>query len=124
MMDPEAKTLWLTDLRSGRFLQGEGGLANRDALGDKRYCCLGVFCERARAEGIVQVDIRLNGKRFYGTEDNGWQPFYLPQEVQEWAELSSDNPVVRYDGQFATLASLNDRGIPFDVIADLIEDQL
>lgn len=44
--------LWIDALESGRFLQGNGFLALRDAEGRMRFCCLGVACEVAIANGV------------------------------------------------------------------------
>lgn len=150
-MKQDIKERWLAALRSGEYPQAEGYLAPAIMDDDEQYkprgfCCLGVLCEIAVADGIVER--ALNGEH-YEYADEGSE---LPDAVQRWAGLSQaipdvrtehihddqclmnedggcdwlDNPVTPDDGlQEFSLAELNDeRHLNFDQIADIIERRL
>lgn len=99
-MNPEVKTRWLTALTSGEYAQGRDLLAREVAPGVFRYCCLGVLCELAYADGVIArtldferyyyhdagVDRMTNSAEMYTTQ--------LPPTVVRWAGLSSGDPVV------------------------------
>jgi hypothetical protein len=99
---------WLTDLRSGEFQQGKFVLKSGEL-----FCCLGVACERYRRE---------HGGEW---ENDGFRDLFmerdagLPEAVQEWLGLTDDLGV--YD--FGALTALNDHGVSFAAIADLIESE-
>ena len=50
-MNVEVKEKWLKALRGGEFKQGRERLCDLD---DNSYCCLGVLCEIAVAEGVIE----------------------------------------------------------------------
>ena len=93
MMDPEIKAKWLAALRSGEYKQCQGGLKV-----DGRYCCLGVLC-------VVQ------GETFVGLNDAVLHTSDIPKKFS--AGLSTMD---QYN-----LADLNDEGVSFAEIADVIE---
>lgn len=107
---------WVQALRSGEFVQGHGALCR-----DGRYCCLGVLAELAVREGVLgKYDTEnRHGSVFTRFGSDGERSF-LPREVFEWADLSSDNPII---DSTDSLASLNDNGVPFEMIADIIEEK-
>ena len=123
-MKPEFKALWLEALRSGAYNQGTGRLRNsQDTPAAPEYCCLGVLCDVVALQGHGEWD--------FGTFRLGenWESTVLPDSVAELVGLESDNPNVRvFDepGLFdqVSLAELNDNGSSFEVIADIIEEQL
>lgn len=110
-MKTEIKQLWIAALRSGEYQQGRGQLHTRD-----RFCCLGVLCDIA-------------DKNAWTGSQHEWfnheEMTMLPDSVQEWAGLTTDDPKL---GD-ATCIALND-GLdgyyPHDFvsIADLIERYL
>ena len=117
-MKPEIKQMWVDALRSGEFEQADGQL--RD---DGRYCCLGVLCELHRRY--------TNTGRWLATST--YQPAPralgasadLPEGVQEWAGLESEDPVVRPKARNGrTLSELNDTPWSFKRIAKIIEERL
>lgn len=107
-MDANVKTLWITALRSGEFMQGQGQLRTGD-----KFCCLGVLSELAKREGL---DVKaVNG------EGHSWlyasQKHFLPQIVAEWAGVTEFNDKQK-------LMNMNDGGDSFEEIADWIDGNL
>lgn len=100
-MNNDVKEKWVAALRSGEYEQGTRMLSR-----DNKFCCLGVLC-------------KLSGLEF--SPERG----YLPDSVVKWAGLDSISPGVVKDGVTDSLAYLNDvKGLTFNQIADLIEEQL
>lgn len=143
-MNPEIKALWLEALRSGEYEQGEGWLKQMPDDGPAEYCCLGVLCDLAEKAGIVESREELSGDdtpvaRYFGrlvTEYGYSEVTVLPKAVADWADLKVEHPdVLDYTdmlgsnscGDFGegsnSLVSLNDNGVPFDEIANIIEQQ-
>lgn len=122
-MNPERKAEWVAALRSEKFLQGMGVLVSVDTDGKVRHCCLGVLCELAAMAGAAT---RHPGG-FYGNGDEC--RFTLPQSVQEWAgittEVDEDSliPACPRAGGLE-LSELNDTGVGFSEIADIIEREM
>jgi len=104
-MNSKVKKLWLKDLRSGEYKQGQERL--KDPEGN--YCCLGVLCDLHRKE-TNEEDWDGKGNYYFG-EDK-----YLPPVVQEWAGFNCQNPI--------QLGNENDRGKTFEEIANIIEARL
>lgn len=120
-MNPEVKQLWLDALRNGGFQQTRGALHD-----DKGYCCLGVLCEVAIKAGI-EIEVKPPkhaDERFYY---DGYTTV-PPDVVQAWANISETghlDKAVEFAGPPSiALTALNDRGMTFDQIADVIEKQL
>lgn len=108
-MKKEIAEVWCAALRGGEYEQGKGRLSDGD-----RFCCLGVLCDLSGLESWVADD---PARWRYGGYDA-----ILPPEVMDWACMNDDNPeVVLSSGEAMSLASLNDRGLSFNEIADLIE---
>lgn len=122
-MDSEIKEKWVAALRGGEFEQGQGALSEYG-----NYCCLGVLCELAVKDGVIEKCDGINvAKVFYDSE-----VAVLPGRVVTWAGLGDENPCVdvsegRVTCQVA-LAELNDGmygpAWSFAQIADVIEAQL
>ena len=134
-MNPQVKEKWLTALRSGKYKQ-----TRKILRGNEGFCCLGVLCDIYSKETdnpwetrvwtdcnygyeYVNVDESEASKcdflYFYGEEE------YLPQTVVEWAELKNNNPdVVDSDDTTISISRLNDNGVSFQEIADIIEKHL
>jgi hypothetical protein len=108
-MKKRVKRLWLKALRSGKYKQAQGMLKTTSGQ-DSRYCCLGVLCEVAVAQGVIQTYCATNG--------------LLPDAVEEWAGLQTPDPRLgpRVDSRNASW--LNDQGKSFTFIADRIEKYL
>lgn len=138
-MDSTIKAKWLEALRSGDYTQGKNYLHIVDA-GDY-YCCLGVLCEIALAEGVAQAtepvrsysgvqDRYVETVAYAGVEVPVDSLYFsaaggvLPGAVATWAGIEDRNPEVKIPGDTRTLSGLNDEGKTFDEIADLIEEYL
>lgn len=122
MANKENIQKWLEALRSGSFVQGKGRLKyNID--GGVKYCCLGVACDVAIANGVVLNvnDLPFNNfvidKKYYF---DGYGES-LPPKVQIWLGIDDEDPQVTSD---YSAAGLNDSGnYSFAEIADMIEEK-
>lgn len=115
-MKPEVKEKWIDTLLSGKYEQGREELQTADG----KFCCLGVLCEMAIADGVV-VDVEKAGTVTYNGEYQ-----FLPYEVQQWAgmksndgEFSEYNELENYAESFS-LAVMNDAGKTFPELVDKI----
>lgn len=128
-MNQDVLKKWVAELRSGKYKQGEGHLGMTDEDGEEHFCCLGVLCELALDEGVPNLNREFNNdalRYFYnGRED------FLPKPVMEWAGFDNKNPGVPYiqseddpgDLFDKPLSELNDEGLSFAAIADIIEQE-
>jgi len=129
MTNAEFKAKWLEALRSGEFKQTTGTLRAGDS-----YCCLGVACEVARREGLVKaewvkgtpVNPYINQDTFYFDEASGALPpsvsGYLTNEDDPVTKVTASDDDCEYSGR--TLSALNDSGMTFLEIADIIEKDI
>lgn len=123
-MNPEIKKRWVEALRSGKYQQGRQFLAEaEEEEGIVKYCCLGVLCE------VMGIERSLQDSRYYvygGGPSGGRSCYYLPAEAVEQAGFTEQNPevLVEISGRRDGLANLNDQGLSFNKIADIIEKQL
>lgn len=127
-MNPEIKQEWIEALRSGDYKQTQEALKDQNG-----YCCLGVLCDIAVNQGIVQ----------WGEPDvMGCHPIdgefdHLPEKVVDWVNDKSTqvSGFINGEGRLPyaypvgetycqTLIGLNDAGLPFESIADIIEKSL
>lgn len=138
-MKREIKDKWLAALRSGDYTQGVDRLVTEKDDGSRAYCCLGVLCDLAVKDGVIEdaeaPDFTGSDRIMrYGTE---WST--LPEPVKEWAGLEDSNPDIPreivgeelsgFAGYVATgtpsIAEINDSGeANFNRIADIIEEAL
>jgi len=115
---------WVSALRSGNYGQTTDYLCY-----DGSYCCLGVLCEVLKMPKIV-----IGDRGYY--EDN---MYWLPPNVQTKLGLSRygnyqpnllgakgkrlhDSLWPRCMGSDISLATLNDKGYNFEIIANMIEE--
>jgi hypothetical protein len=114
-MNEEIKKQWVAALRSGAYKQGTGRLHDT-YRGEDRFCCLGVLCDLAAREGVVNV--RSSGPDILYDDEAD----VLPQSVMDWSGVESE------DGRLTTclpaLALMNDQGTTFAQLADEIERYL
>lgn len=121
-MNKEIKDKWVAALRSGEYKQTKGKL--RD---DSGFCCLGVLCDLVRKEGMEAPSVegwQTDWEDFFKAAD---KEEVLPDGVREWAGMRTDigdltKPSKLYSGK-TNLARLNDNGVDFPTIADIIDEQ-
>jgi hypothetical protein len=116
--------MWLRALRSNLFPQNKSFLSV-----DGGFCCLGVGCEIAILAGLP-LHKKTQGKTEAGNslptfyDDNSAFP---PPSVGDWLGLRTvqGEYFVTENGErhAKTLARLNDDGVSFQAIADLIESE-
>jgi hypothetical protein len=115
-MDKSIKEQWVAALRSGQYKQASGALKCLDS-----YCCLGVLSD---------LYCKATNKDWDNLVFNGHE--LLPTEVQEWAGLTDDDIEISFEeGHILnegsggrTLSGLNDSGLDFCQIANLIEQRV
>ena len=124
-MNPEAKELWLTALRSGKYQQGTGAL-NKNG----KFCCLGVLCDISVE--MLQLEVSAGASRpcSCGAEHDvktsyDGETAHLPAEVTEWSGVDTIGSIPYKYGSYtyANLAEMNDEGKTFEEIAQIIEER-
>jgi hypothetical protein len=125
-MKPEIATIWTDALRSGKYKQGMGRLRTAN----NTFCCLGVLCDLAVDAGVLPAP-KLEAARLYAYEDLTYQDnckvSTLPEDVRKWAGMNTLSGYFSIDEAGDSLTQLNDRGVTFTKIADIIDlhvDQL
>src|SRR4051812_10826866 len=135
-MDPAVKARWVAALRSGEYAQGRSAL--RTAV--DKYCCLGVLCELAVEAGVIPPAVpsgpvgnpggvgfsvyRYGETAGAGPASKYYESQYPPYVVAVWAGVNryGDRHWSETDDKAPeSLVSLNDTGVTFDEIADIIE---
>ena len=120
-MDPSVKQRWVSALRSGSYHQGRNFLRRGND-----YCPLGVLCDlhaqsysRDWMKGVTTQDSAPIQVFQYSGFDS-----VLPEQVVEWSGLDAQDPIVAHDADLTSITKLNDlKGLSFEQIADLIEEQ-
>ena len=128
-MKQEIKDRWVKALESGEYDQTKGYLHDEDG-----YCCLGVLCEIAKADGVLAFDADEN-TYVSATDKRDYSDVTLPRAVLAWADMSDSAPVspIQYtyeDGTlrpgtrpFAHYSELNDdMDFDFKKIAEVIKN--
>ena len=124
-MNPVAKAMWLTALRSGDYKQGKGAL-NKNG----KFCCLGVLCEISTE--VLELKINtLNEMSDCACPDCSSKTLYdgkgsyLPAIVAAWAGVDTMGAIPSKDGSgtFGNLTEMNDKGKTFEEIAQIIEER-
>ena len=117
---PEIKKLWCTALESKKYPQATGGLRS-----DTGFCCLGVLGDLAVKAGVAKWEGEI--LRSGGTLSAS----YFPKALLNWAcsKIPEDLSLIDdtgwpVPGQIGVrqvgLAELNDSGMPFPEIAEVI----
>lgn len=128
-MNPEIRDRWTAALRSGDYQQGKNKMRRR-INGEYFFCCLGVLCDQYSQDPKTDQKIGWEHTEGYlntGTYSMlGWTGI-LPAQVREWAGFPTDlvekaQIGVTYKNKRTTLGALNDRGVSFNEIADIIEE--
>lgn len=114
---------WVTALRSGDYTQAKRVLNDTEG-----YCCLGVACETAIADGLPLEAVEKGFTAYFQPATGmhvqyGEAATFLPEDVKTWLGVKTVSPWVRYNGRWHTLTDLNDDGgFSFRDIANLIEE--
>ena len=109
-MKEDIKEKWIKALRSGDYEQGRNFL--RTAADG--YCCLGVLCDQLN--GQWELDNAKNCYAFFSSHGDDPEELYLPYNLQEAIGVPIDDEM--------SLAGMNDDSVPFNEIADWIEENL
>lgn len=119
-INPDRVELLASALESGNYAQESGQLAVRTAGdGAIRYCCLGVACEIAIANGCeVEKTVRSGDVKYGGLTT------ILPEVVMRWYGFSSPDPNLHSSDGVTRVASYwNDSmGADFGAIAAMFRD--
>lgn len=124
-MNVEFADKWITELRSGKWKQHKGQLANNYRTA---HCCLGVACEISG----IEPNFNLFKDRWEWESDSSILPFSLAKRLEMNMNLSkskdSEETIVARNGKFMlpngvtlVLSELNDAGFTFNQIADVID---
>ena len=132
-MNPAVKAKWIAALQSGEYPQSQGGFMRDDA----GFCVQGVLVDiYAKEHGLKWEKAERHGKSFFGLAAIGGGSAFPSGKtavfaVGEWAGLTfatnEDVVTAREEMQIQTirlLAQLNDKGMPFNKLQDIIEVQL
>ncbi len=131
-MNKEIAKKWIEELRSGKHVQGIYALEDHD--GSK--CCLGVLCAdvlnlpkeidldgiisyEGSAASLTQRPLELSGIK----NSEGKILKFTEEEKKILSKYFDKNSMLMRDG-WTYLSSLNDKRVPFNVIADIIENHV
>lgn len=145
-MNEEVKKEWIDRLRSGRYNQTSGKLRREGG-----FCCLGVLCEIARDKEIVTLEGDEIYSRYVTLNNRIDAEVAVPPEsVVSFSDLGSQNPNIYFTPEeyqvlvdrgvspeafyasaqggsinyITNLATLNDNGATFSLVAEVIEQKL
>lgn len=135
-MNPEVKALWVADLRSGLHAQTKGCLNRGDS-----FCCLGRLtdiyinspandvgmkweqADPIESSGKMAVYENHSATSFLSTAILKWAG--LGRRAGEWVNVDKElSEKIGLIGANYSLSHLNDQGVTFLQIADIIEAQL
>ena len=111
----EARKNWSNALRSNRFKQGFGALEYIDDKGNVSNCCLGVLCRLYIEDGG-----ELSVEKSKHTTLFDLNAAMLPEKVANYIGIHS--AMGRLKGNAGYLTVLNDSGVGFETIADIIDN--
>jgi hypothetical protein len=114
-MAQKPRELWSKALRSKKYKQTKGALANQDG-----HCCLGVACDLAVKAGIIPAPEKSGDKKSYMLIFDKHH-IALPEKVRAWLGLRTSTG--RVTDFYESLAALNDCGSTFEEIASIIDNE-
>lgn len=118
---------WVENLRSGKFEQGKAALRSND----NKYCCLGVLCETIKEEMGISWQSNANGFGYYF--DDRYD--ILPYSVVNYCGIPGSTGDLKIEyitdeindsgghEAYTSLTELNDHGLSFLDIANIIEHE-
>lgn len=121
-MDRHIKERWIEALRSGQYKQGTGLMRNSQ----NEFCALGVLCDVYVRDGLGSWEKPTPD----ATHPDSWQmhaPYsvesemFPPTAVARWAGFEDRMPFLHTDDGPEPVYVLNDNGVSFELLADLIE---
>jgi hypothetical protein len=138
-MTEEMIKQWTDALRSGEYKQGQNSLCRYD-----KFCCLGVLADLCIKAGLGEwkTSLSMGGVKEFSDIYGGSNAVSLPPSFVSHQGIQSSTGEFLYDalseeikaklenydikswgysGETTTLAHLNDEGVPFELIADIIE---
>ena len=134
MTKEKARAKWVEALRSGKYQQGRGRLKNEK----DQFCCLGVATDLFK-RNLGKWDNKVHPQ--FIAKDELVSVSYLPTPIRDVLGLGDKEGNFRWEdvsqalkkkiwketkgteGVFGNLAELNDAGVSFKTIADLIETE-
>lgn len=138
-MDQDVKKRWINALRSGEYTKGRHALRQGSKVGvadgQQYFCCLGVLCDLAVKDKVVE----WQWLPLYSTVSGAWyavgtykERSVPPTEVYEWAGIKGPIKLrTSVDGSCVigpydySAVSLNDEWQrSFKDLANLIEEQM
>lgn len=119
-LNPVFKAKWVAALRSGKYEQDSEALFSPSSGG---YCCLGVAChisgQRPSHIAYRTMPSRVMAAKWFDVEPKDLLPHRIAPSRTNSAAFS-----IIYGDRKTDLVQLNDTGVPFSTIADLIEEQM
>ncbi len=117
-MKKEVADKWIEALESGKYEQGKNTL-----YGKRGFCCLGVLCDISGLGEWKREKGQINNR--YVISDTEKVQAWLPETVQKWAGMKSIDGSFLYEvhingGTYDHLTGMNDYGITFKLIAEII----
>jgi hypothetical protein len=107
---------WITALRSGKYTQGKGCLHKTDG-----FCCLGVAAKEFLTDDVVVAEVTDKYDKGYASWSYDAEDEMAPDHVMKALGLYDSNGSSRTNDDLMMLTHLNDEGITFEQIADIIE---
>lgn len=126
MSEPNKERIQLLvdELRTTEHQQARNALSRHTRNGGTSYCCLGIACEIAIANGLeIEKSMQFSqgnigsGMGIYDEEMGS-----LPPSVQRWYGFDKGNPYLD-EHNTMTAAEYNDGGMSFPDIADKFEEK-
>lgn len=143
MMNPEAKAMWLEDLRDPNNTQATGFLhvlmteynEQGEPVEKEGFCCLGLLSRRAAQAGACVTELGDRTMWYKDVNSGAKSQMYLALPVIQWAGMEDHShsgdftyayrrnymDMGEWDYKSDTLANLNDDGFTFAQIADVVE---
>lgn len=125
-LKPEVKAKWLKKLRSGDYIQGKRRLlfVGTSERNPTTWCCLGILTALYLEEHGIAVTPE-NIRKYSECQANSMPDCSIYRWTKACPAADEDSPweVIR-DGKPTTLQNLNDTGVPFHEIANIIEEQM